>query len=320
MALTKIGSSGITSNALTSLAVADGTIQAIDLADGAVTNDKLAGSITSNKITSVSNTAITGLVTSAQIANVANTQITGLVTSAQIANTAVAAGTYGGSSNSALITVDAQGRITSASNVAASGYSGPQGIQAFNAPGTFTLPPGITSVKVTVVGGGGGSGNFASEGGGGQGGGFGGSGVKVVTELTGPVAVTVGTGGNCPGNHGSGNPGNSSSFGPYITANGGTGGSGNPPNGWPNGNIGKAADGSTSGTNVIDRAFSVTNRNYIITQQGSAYVLTLGYQAPISVGTGGMTGVGSPAAPAYPGSVQLTSAGLGGPGQVIVEW
>ena len=49
MALTKIGSSGITANALTSLAIANGTIQAVDLADGAVTNDKLAGSITFGK-------------------------------------------------------------------------------------------------------------------------------------------------------------------------------------------------------------------------------------------------------------------------------
>jgi hypothetical protein len=79
MALTKIGSSGITANALTSLAIANGSIQAVDLADGAVTNDKLAGSITSGKITSVANTAITGNIISSQITSVANTQITGLV-------------------------------------------------------------------------------------------------------------------------------------------------------------------------------------------------------------------------------------------------
>lgn len=100
MALTKIGSSGITSNALTSIAIADGVIQAVDLADGAVTNDKLAGSITSNKITSI-----------------ANTQLTGLITSTQLANTAVTAGNYGGSTNIPVVSIDAQGRITSASNV-----------------------------------------------------------------------------------------------------------------------------------------------------------------------------------------------------------
>jgi hypothetical protein len=160
-----------------------GSVSTAELADGGVTNVKLAGSITSDKITSVSNTAITGNiissqitsvsntaitgniissqitsvsntqitgvintaqiadsaittdkiaanavvtadiadanVTDAKIVSVANTKITGLITGSQLANTAVAAGVYGGSSNSALITVDAQGRITAASNVAA---------------------------------------------------------------------------------------------------------------------------------------------------------------------------------------------------------
>ena len=66
----------------------------------------------------VANTQITGLITSAQIASVANTQITGTITAAQLANTGVAATTYGGASSIPAITVDAQGRITSASNVA----------------------------------------------------------------------------------------------------------------------------------------------------------------------------------------------------------
>jgi hypothetical protein len=177
-----------------------GSVSTSELADGGVTNAKLAGSITSDKITSVSNTAITGNIISSQITSVANTQITGniissqitsvanttitgniissqitsvantqitgvintaqiadsaittdkiaanavvtvdiadanvtnakivsvantkitgVLTGSQLANTAVTAGVYGGSSNSALITVDAQGRITAASNVAA---------------------------------------------------------------------------------------------------------------------------------------------------------------------------------------------------------
>ena len=62
------------------------------------------------RITSASNVAIS--------ASVANTQITGLITSAQLANTGVSATTYGGASSIPAITVDAQGRITSASNVA----------------------------------------------------------------------------------------------------------------------------------------------------------------------------------------------------------
>ena len=66
----------------------------------------------------VANTQITGLITSNQIASVANTQITGTITAAQLANTGVAATTYGGASSIPAITVDAQGRVTSASNVA----------------------------------------------------------------------------------------------------------------------------------------------------------------------------------------------------------
>ena len=83
-----------------------------------VANTNITGFITSGQIASVANTQITGLITSAQIASVANTQITGTITAAQLANTGVAATTYGGASSIPAITVDAQGRITSASNVA----------------------------------------------------------------------------------------------------------------------------------------------------------------------------------------------------------
>ena len=42
------------------------------------------------------------------------------VTPAKLANTAVTAGTYGGATNIPVVTVDADGRLTSASNVAIS--------------------------------------------------------------------------------------------------------------------------------------------------------------------------------------------------------
>jgi hypothetical protein len=53
-----------------------------------IANTQVTGLITSAQIASVANTKITGLITSAQIASVANTQITGLITSAQIASVA----------------------------------------------------------------------------------------------------------------------------------------------------------------------------------------------------------------------------------------
>jgi len=128
----------------------------------AIANTAISGNIVSSQITSVSNTQITGLIANTQIANVSNTKIVGLITATQLANTAVTAGIYGGANNSASITVDAQGRVTSVSNVAWTSTD----ITASPIPtinvltsgsGTWTIPSGVTKVKVTVVGGGGNS-------------------------------------------------------------------------------------------------------------------------------------------------------------------
>jgi len=96
---------------ITANSIADGTVVASDIADGTITNAKIAA--------------------------VANTKITGVLTASQLANTAVTAGVYGGSSNSALITVDAQGRITSASNVSTSNSE-------FTSVGVGTAPSGTS--------------------------------------------------------------------------------------------------------------------------------------------------------------------------------
>ena len=57
-------------------------------------------------------------VTGNYISSVANTAITGTITPTQLANTAVTTGVYGGATAIPVVTVDQQGRITSAANVA----------------------------------------------------------------------------------------------------------------------------------------------------------------------------------------------------------
>ena len=95
-----------------------------------------------NTTISVANTLITGLITSGQIATVSNTQITGTLTSSQLSNTAVTAGTYGGSTQIPVVTIDQQGRITSASNTTVSttiNLSGTTGSGSVSGGGTLTF-------------------------------------------------------------------------------------------------------------------------------------------------------------------------------------
>lgn len=116
-------------------------------------------------------------------------------------------------------------------------YTGARG-QAFTTSGTFTIPTGVTALKVTVVGGGGGGGGCQQDGGNSGGGGGGaGSGVQFFTSLTpgATLSVTVGAGGNAGsgggGNGGTGGTSQIASGNQSITtlsATGGTGGSGSP--------------------------------------------------------------------------------------------
>ena len=91
--------------------------------------------------------------------------------------------------------------------------------QVFAASGTFTAPAGITSVKVTCIGGGGGTnGNYL--------GGYGGIAIGYYTVVPGvEVTVTVGAGGaSVTSGSSSGGAGGSSSFGSFCSATGGSGG------------------------------------------------------------------------------------------------
>lgn len=98
------------------------------------------------------------------------------------------------------------------------------GVQSFTASGTFVVPNGVNQVEVELWGGG--AGSFASVANGPSGGGAGGGYArKRITGLT-PgqtVAVTVGLGGSAGATGGaSPAPGGTSSFGPYVSATGGS--------------------------------------------------------------------------------------------------
>jgi hypothetical protein len=108
--------------------------------------------------------------------------------------------------------------VSAAVGTVLSGFSN---MQVFTSSGTFTVPAGVTKVKVTVVGAGGGGSTTT-------GGGGGGAAIKIVSGLTpgGTVAVTVGTGGagRAAGTTTAGAVGGTSSFGAFCSASGGGGG------------------------------------------------------------------------------------------------
>ena len=108
-------------------AVGSSNIQVLHLSIGFVAQVPSDGSVTTAKIATdaiITDKIADANVTNAKIVTVANTKITGVMTASQLANTAVTTGTYGGASNVSVITVDQQGRVTSASNVSISIPSG----------------------------------------------------------------------------------------------------------------------------------------------------------------------------------------------------
>lgn len=114
--------------------------------------------------------------------------------------------------------------------------------QLFTSNGTFTVPAGVTSIRICVVGGGGG-------GGGGHSGGGGSGFVRTGTYAVSPgqnYTITIGSGGTGgPNGGGAGTNGGSSSFSSLLTASGGNG-AGNSTSG---GSGGSGGGGGCNGGN-----------------------------------------------------------------------
>ena len=227
-----------------------GTIGTAQIADNAITSAKISANqvttakIADNAITSAKISA--DQVTAAKIAQSTITQTklaTDSVGSNQLIATTVSAGTY----TAATITVDADGRLTSASSgsAGATGYTISH-IEKGPASGTFTADSATTRLRVYMQGGGGGSGGSGTGAQRGGGGGNGGIGYFDIP-ISAPYAVpySIGAIGNGSGPNFAGNAGGATTFADpagTLTVNGGGGGAANGGSRGANGTASPASD------------------------------------------------------------------------------
>jgi len=198
---------------------------------------------------------------------------------------------------------------------AAGGGAGASG-QVFTSSGTFTIPTGVTALKVTVVGGGGGGGDGVAGTRGGSGGGAGGTATSYLTGLTpgGTLAIVIGaggavssaggnttvasgtqsittiTGGGGPGSSGTYSPGGGTAVNGTINIGGGSGSAGTYVSGIAGG------DGGTGGASSMGGGGG-----------GGVWQATTAGIAATAYGAGG-------------GGGYTTNAAAGKSGVVIFEW
>ena len=265
-----------------------------------------------------------------QLANKVNTSgqldaATGLSGIAPVANggtgvsTIAANGVVIGNGTGAITTVapSTSGNVltsngTTWTSAAGSAYAGP-GMQIFYTSGPFTVPTGITSFRVTCVGGGGGGAAgsqvtviLTTQLSGGSGG-NGGRGTALCTGVSGTITVTVGTGGT-GSNTGNGTAGTTSSAvgtGCSITSTGGGGGTAASPAGSGAGGASGSctvATGTAISLTVPDISYNGTTSNTVTTPQTASLIYT-----------GGVLGQGEQGT-----SANNAAGGVGG--IVIFQW
>ncbi len=204
----------------------------------------------------------------------------------------------------------------------------PTGMQVFASSGTFIVPDGVTSIKVSVAGGGaggGGGGAAASNdgswlhGGGGGGGGGGGWAYNQLTVVSGTsYYVTVGTGG--AGGASSGTSGTASVFSTLVGYGGaggvgGTSGNSSTPQWGGFGGAGGGGGGTTGGSTGGAGGSGGNGRHADQGGQGGTAGTTGGTTGAGAAGAGGNGSTGSGF------SIISPTGGAGGSaGKVVIEW
>ena len=193
------------------------------------------------------------------------------------------------------------------------------GVQTFITNGSFTVPAGVSQVEVEIWGGG--SGSYASYGGipsgGGSGGGY--ARKRIVGLIAGQtIAVTIGPGG-AAGTTGGALPGagQTSSFGPYVSATGGSlnalASVGNPQNGATPGGTGIAGDVNITGSSGQAGLLNQGGLGGAAPMGGCRNSGTWGLQGNFPGGGASGAGTGANSATPYDGA-------WGSPGLVVVRW
>ena len=228
--------------------------------------------------------------------------------------------------------------LISAGASAAAVWAAPKSafMEVFTATTTWTVPAGVTNVKVTVIGGGGAGGGGTTTGSTqiGAGGGAGGCAIESVAVTPGDsITITVGNGGT--GGTGTGGSGTSSSFGAFCSATGGTGGGRFAPNAGISTTSG-GAGGSGSGGDINIQPYGTFA--FMISFDATASTITStsgpGANSALGLGFGGLArytnnqngaaargfGAGGGGAWAVLGGGSNYNGGNGAGGVVIVEY